>query len=98
MTTEEKWLKEENRGQRWRRLTPLGILTSVSTNFVGWGIIVWFLCYFVQNNDKKFDLQHEEYISLAQEVKEIKDGSEKNALCLTRSIYQCCGEKANVSC
>ena len=96
--TQEKWLAEETRGQKWRRLTPLGILTAVSTNFVGWGIIVWFLCYFVQANDKKFDLDRDQIIGIVQDVKEVKAQEAKDVLCLSERQWACCGIKANVSC
>lgn len=93
-----KWDAEEDRGQKWRRLTPLGIVTNIATNFVGTGLIIWLLVFIITDFSKQFDLQNSQNTQVWQAIKEARDQEATDAKCLTKEVFQCCGEKANASC
>lgn len=105
----KQWSAEEDRGQKWRRLTPLSVITNMVTNFVGWGLVVGLIVYVVQINDKQKEMLQEQMVNerninhqdvgdLAKQVQIYKDQEAADTKCLTKEVFQCCGERANANC
>lgn len=91
MSPTEKYIAKETMMQKYRWATPIGLAANLFTSIGGMALVAYFANYYIQTQDKKDDV-------IFSEMKSLKDGEVKDMLCLTRSVYQCCGEKASVNC
>lgn len=95
MTHEDLHFKQEIAAQKWRRLTPAtaiaNILTTVASSGALLALIAYFGNHYIESSDKKFDV-------LFKQMNEDRDGTSKQFQCLTKEVFQCCGQKANANC
>lgn len=91
MSPTEKYIAKETMMQKYRWATPIGLAANLFTSIGGMALVAYFANYYIEAQDKKDEI-------LFEEVKNLKDNESKDILCLTKSVYQCCGEKANANC
>lgn len=93
---------KEAQAQKWRRLTPLGLVANLASSFFGMGLVAYFGNYYIQSEDKKFDIifqQMKEYHDVeSSDFQKLTVAETNDIKCLTKEVFQCCGNKINVTC
>lgn len=87
----EKFLAKEARMQNYRWATPIGLAANLFASIGGLAAVGFGISHYVDAQDKKDAM-------IFEQMKSLKDGEARDIICLTRSVYSCCGEKANVTC
>lgn len=88
-------IKQEHKGRTW---TPLSIALLTVCVSAGFGFIGWCGDSAVRVFTSHFDSIEKKQDIMFKTLTAIKDKENSDVLCLTKSVYKCCGEKADANC
>ena len=104
MTEQEHhlWFLEEKRGQRMRRLTPLGLFANLCSSGVILASLAWFWNFYATSQDKRFDLETKANDAIVwnlnnMDVKHTErfDKQQREIECIRAVVAENCGEKCH---
>ena len=102
MTSMEAHLKRETKMQKLRMATPIGLAINTVMSAGGFGLLIWLAVHFIEGTEKRMDnfetMAEQRGTALFQKINVISSKENADVLCLTKGLYKCCGEKADITC
>ena len=98
MTPMDKHIAQEIRMQKLRWATPIGLVILSCIVTAGFGFVGWCGDTAVKSLSSHFDSIEQKQDLLFKALSNMREKENSDVLCLTKNLYQCCGEKASASC
>jgi hypothetical protein len=84
-----------HKGRTW---TPISIAVLTVFLTAGLGFIGWCGDTAVKELDKNFETIERKQDIMYRSLSLIRDKENSDVLCITKNLYQCCGEKVSGNC
>lgn len=98
----EDYIGREENGQKWRRLTPLGLLSNLGGTGVVIGLLVYIHSSDLDHTNKNDDLTRQEISTIHQEIQEGRSrrdlqfqGISTRIDCVAQNVKACCKDSEN---